>query len=76
MWGQIMTVACIAALVWSWSSAPFYYNKSTTSAEMFAAKLCGAFAAALNEEIFTNEPPVLRLQWAIANPARYLAIKC
>ena len=30
--------------------------------------------ALLKKEIFENEPPLLRLQWAIATPARYLAI--
>ena len=45
------------------------------STDIFTAKLYGAFAALLEKEIFKNEPPLLRLQWAIATPARYRAIK-
>jgi len=36
-------------------------NKSTTSAEIFAASLCVTFAALLEKEIFENEPPFLPL---------------
>jgi hypothetical protein len=56
-----MTVACIAAWFLSWSSESSCCSKSTTSAEIFAARLCGAFAALLEKEIFENEPPLLRL---------------
>ena len=54
-----MTVACIAALVFELVERVL--NKSTTSAEIFAARLCGAFVALLEKEIFENEPPLLRL---------------
>jgi hypothetical protein len=42
----------------SWWSEPQYCNKSTTSAEIFAARLCDAFAALLEKKIFENEPPL------------------
>jgi hypothetical protein len=51
----------VAAGFLSWSSEPWYCNKSTTSAEIFATRLGGAFAALLEKEIFENEPPLLRL---------------
>ena len=55
--GAVMTVACIAAMV----ERTVVMCKSTTSAEIFPARLCGAFAALLEKEIFENEAPLLRL---------------
>jgi hypothetical protein len=47
--GAMMTVACIAALVFELVERAVV--KSTTSAEIFAAKLCVAFAALLEGNI-------------------------
>ena len=56
-----MTVACIAAVVFELIERNAVTETKATSAEMFAARCCGAFAALLEKEIFENEPPLLRL---------------
>jgi hypothetical protein len=59
----------------SWWNEPPRYNKITTSAHRSTARPCRALAAFLEQEIFENEPPLLRRQRAVATAAGYLAIQ-